>query len=260
MCRLLGVVTPTAQPVTTSLGPDLDAFMTLSAVHCDGWGIAWWGPHDDLELRRHPGAATGEPGLREACEKAEADAALLHLRKASAGLPLTPDNTHPFEAGSVAFAHNGYFSPVDALDPVLDELGARVPVGDTDSERYFALVNALTRLHGPVEALRRAAAIISERASVVSLNALMLTHAAMYATCFFDADNVRADRDTDPDSYLLNFLATPERVLVASNGWDQQAPGDWTPLAPGAILEIRRHDLSVSVHHARGTTIPTGAA
>jgi predicted glutamine amidotransferase len=44
-----------------------------------------------------------------------------------------PSNAHPFVAGDVAFAHNGYFAPLRAVDEELRSVGERVPEGDTDS-------------------------------------------------------------------------------------------------------------------------------
>ncbi len=107
------------------LAPDeLGPFSQLSSVHCDGWGLAAWDDADDLIVIRDTGPAMREPGLLAECARVSTDAALLHLRKASVGLPVTPANTHPFAVGSVAFAHNGYFPPNAAGVELLDELGA----------------------------------------------------------------------------------------------------------------------------------------
>ena len=71
-----------------------------------------------------------------------------HVRYASTG-GHTVANTHPFEQDGRLFAHNGAFEGLDQVDQRLGELGAReLVLGDTDSERMFALITAETRLAG----------------------------------------------------------------------------------------------------------------
>jgi predicted glutamine amidotransferase len=157
-------------------------------------------------------------------------------------------NTHPFVAGSVAFAHNGYLSPLSVLDELVTEVGGRPSEGDTDSERYFSLVLAALRDTGPVQALHQAATQIADAAEVVSLNCLLLTHDALYASARYDEKVIAAEHG-DLDPYELKYRVSADSVTVASSGWAQPAP--WTPLVNGQILEIRRRDLRTSVHSLR---------
>jgi predicted glutamine amidotransferase len=244
MCRLLGVVTSKPRVLTDSLAEELGPYTELSSVHCDGWGLAAWSPGDDLIVHREATAASLEPRLTALCERIETDAALLHMRKASADIPVTPANTHPFSVGSIAFAHNGYFPPTSEVDALLSSLDAEPVVGDTDSERYFRLVVALMRTHDPVTALHKAAALLTERVEVVALNALMLTHQALYAFASYDE---KAEPEIEADSYQLRFRATSGVVQVASTGWPQPEPA-WERLPCGAILEVRRDTLNLTVH------------
>jgi predicted glutamine amidotransferase len=246
---MLGLVSTRIALLTESLSAELDSFSRLSAVHCDGWGVAAWSPGDDLVVHKSPGPALAEPGLLAACAHTATDAALLHLRKASSGLPVSMANTHPFAAGSVAFAHNGYFPPTAEIDALLARLDAEPAAGDTDSERYFRLVLALMRTTGPVSALVGAAAMITERVPPVALNALMLTHQALYAFACFDES--AGPPPSPADSYELRFRVSEREVVVASTGWEQPSPS-WEPLVSGTVLEVRRHNLSVSVHRPRG--------
>ena len=247
MCRLLGVVSLTPpRRLAELLDGELEPFAALSSVHCDGWGIAHWDEAESLVIDKAPEAAQDSHAFRVAVDGARTQAALLHLRKASVDMANTAANTHPFAAGSVAFAHNGYFSPRAAGDALLAESSGRPCAGDTDSERYFALVLAEMRHHGPVHALARAAARISAAATVVSLNALMLTHQALYAFACYD-EGVIAAQGGDIDSYVLRFRPGRDDVIVASNGWDQPAPR-WEVIENGSILEIRRDDLRTTMH------------
>jgi len=248
MCRLLGVVSATPAVIPELLGAELERFAALSSVHCDGWGIAYWDDAGNLVVDKAPEPATGSAAFRTAVGDARTRAAILHLRKASVGMPNLPDNTHPFTTGRVAFAHNGYFSPLGPVDDLLGDPPARPCAGGTDSERYFRLVLAGMQDEDPVAALARAATRIATVARVVSLNALMLTEDALYALAYYDEDVIAA-QDGDAGSYVLRFRPGRDAVVVASSGWEQPTP-DWEVLGNGAILEVRREDLRTTVHRA----------
>lgn len=245
MCRLLGMVSDVHDPLTDQLGADLVEFTQLSSHHCDGWGMAYWSPADDLVCHKAPEPALHSADFARAAAEAGTDAALLHLRKASANMANVPANTHPFLAGSVAFAHNGYASPVSELDVLVAEAGGRPSAGDTDSERYFNLVLAELRRHGPVEALHRAALHIADRTEALSLNCLLLTHDALFASCRYDEKVILA-QGSQVETFGLRYRAGAHQVIVASEGWAQPEP--WRPLHNGQILQIDRADLHTTVH------------
>lgn len=246
MCRLLAAVSPTAQPLTATLGQELAPFRELARVHCDGWGIAYWDDQDNLEVAKAPEAALDSAAFAQAVDTATTDAAILHLRKASAGMANLEQNTHPFVAGSMAFAHNGWVHPAEAVEEVLRSHQTPAPSGDTDSERYFALVRSFMSECGPVEALDRAICALAGGAQYLSLNCLLLTHDGLYAATRWNAAAVAAKGD-DPDTFTLRFRARAGSVLVASSGWEQAAP-DWEVLGNGQLLEVPRHTLRPTVH------------
>lgn len=254
MCRLLGVVSTSACVPRELLGGELEPFRALSEVHCDGWGGAYWSEHDNLRCVKAPEPALGSRTFDELCDTARTDAAILHLRKASPGMSNVPENTHPFVAGSIAFAHNGYAWPNDALDELLDSAGGDQPVGATDSERYFRLVLALMREMDVVEALNEATSRIAAHTEFFSLNCLMLTHDALYAVECWDPPRVAAKGD-DPETYALRYRVGEQSVVVASSGWQQQEP-EWEAVSNGRLLEVRRGDLRTRVHRLRGGCVP----
>ncbi|EUA50565.1 glutamine amidotransferase domain protein [Mycobacterium xenopi 3993] len=58
-------------------------------------------------------------------------------------------NTHPFVQDGRIFAHNGVLEGLDVLDDRLREVGtADLVLGQTDSERMFALITASIRARG----------------------------------------------------------------------------------------------------------------
>ncbi|MEO6879646.1 MAG: class II glutamine amidotransferase [Mycobacteriaceae bacterium] len=251
MCRLLGVVADRARTPRELLGAELDPFRSMSKVHCDGWGCAFWNESDQLRLTKAPEPALGSRTFDELCDTARTDATLLHLRKASPGMSNLAENTHPFLAGGVAFAHNGWAWPNDELDGLLTDAGGDAPVGSTDSERYFRLVLALAREGDVLQALDEATSQIAERTEFLSLNCLLLTHDALYAVEYWDPPRVAAKGD-DPDTFALRYRVDTHAVVVASSGWEQQSP-EWTALTNRRVLEVRRGDLRTRVHQLRAT-------
>lgn len=246
MCRLLAVVAPSRAPLETLLTPEIGPFTDLAAIHCDGWGVSYWDEQDDLVTRKAPEPALTSSSYRQVLSSARTDAAILHLRKASTGMANRVENTHPFVAGSVAFAHNGYFSPLAPVEALVTAAGGRTYEGTTDSERYFALVLAGLRTAGPAEALHRAADSIAAVAEVVSLNALLLTHQSLFALAFYDEKVILA-QDKEVATYALKYRLAGEEVVVASSGWEQAAPR-WEQLPNGSVLEVRRRDRRITVH------------
>lgn len=245
MCRLLGMVSTVQDPLPDQLGTDLTEFTQLSAHHCDGWGLAYWTAEDDLVCAKAPEPAGHSTAFAQATSAAATDTALLHLRKASANMANTTANTHPFLAGSVAFAHNGYATPTSELDALVAEAGGRPSEGDTDSERYFNLVLAQLRRRGPVEALHRAASQIADRTEAMSLNCLLLTHDALFASCRYD-EKVIVAQGFEVSTFELRYRANANQVVVASEGWARPEP--WRPLHNGQILQIDRGTLRTTVH------------
>ncbi|WP_254205747.1 class II glutamine amidotransferase [Nocardia alni] len=244
MCRLLGVVTRAPSPLTDTLSDVLEPFTAQSREHADGWGVAAWHGGEPVVSR---GVEPAHASLAyRAALAAPSDAALLHIRMASPGLPVELRNTHPFTMGALAFAHNGFFSPREALDDLIDPEILAGAVGDTDSERYFLRV--LTRLRGqdrdPVDAIARTAADIRARASFGSLNCLLLTEDALYAYAEEDPES-EVSRRRGPQFFRMHYRVGPSAAMVASQG----IPTDgWQLLPYGRVLQIRRGDLRVSIH------------
>ena len=76
-------------------------------------------------------------------------------------------NTHPFEQDGRLFAHNGVIEGLDLLEAELGDAMSLVS-GDTDSERFFALITRETRRTGDVgEGITAAARWVAEQPAAV---------------------------------------------------------------------------------------------
>jgi predicted glutamine amidotransferase len=251
MCRLLGWTTRVPTTLSELLGADdLAGFTRLSTKHADGWGVAR-STRRRVAVRKRPDAARTSAEFARWAGRRRADMGLVHLRWATLGLGVGPDNTHPFTDGRVAFAHNGSIRPPAELDLLLSERSRRRRQGTTDSERYFLAVAELLRDGAaPEEALRTTADRIAGSMDFTSLNCLLLTPEKLYALCRFDP----AGRweDDDPAYYDLRYRVSEDAVVVASSGWGS----DWRELGNGDLLVVRRRTLETSVVTSTGLSVP----
>ena len=95
MCRLLGYSSTTATTFNEAVGSNFKEFVNLSKDHCDGWGIATTDNHKS-ELYKEPLAANKSEHFSDQLASHKSNAALLHLRWATEGMPVNENNTHPF--------------------------------------------------------------------------------------------------------------------------------------------------------------------
>jgi predicted glutamine amidotransferase len=241
MCRLLGFVTRTPTTLADLLGEsELQEFTELSRKHADGWGIAW-PTHDGVEVTKAPDAARTSSLFARVSHEHVTDLGLVHLRWATLGLNVVPENTHPFSDGSLAFAHNGSIKPPSSLDELIPDDIMALRKGTTDSERYFLAVLAQARKSNPALALAETVNRIASSLEFSSLNAMIATNTQLIAVSRFDP--VAEAKESEPDYYQLRYRVTPNAVLVASNGWG----AGWNTVQNGEMIVVDRNTLTVSV-------------
>ncbi len=257
MCRLLGWVAAEPRSLVEVVGrAGVEEFTVLSRDHADGWGVAWWSG-GQLELVTSTAPAYADPQFAALTEDLRADAAMLHFRWATPGLPVRPENTHPFRHDGAAFAHNGRIVPFDGLLRLLPPDEMADLQGDTDSERYFRIMMGRMLAHGPVEGIRRSIAEIGSELTPSSLNVLLLTAHALTAVSCYDAASaptlggrptVLLEEEEPPEQvrghFELRYRATPDAVVVASSGWSQP---DWELLPNGTALRVPRGQVTPEV-------------
>lgn len=241
MCRLLGQVSRTPVTVDAVLGDQRADFLELARKHGDGWGHAW---SDDgqVQVVTAPESARTSTLFAEVAATLPATAWVAHLRWATLGLAVRPENTHPFTDDVIAFAHNGSIDPPSALDELVAPELAAARRGDTDSERLFLALRTRLRDRDEVTALADTVAdVIASSAAAKSLNCMVLTPTALMAVCSYDPGS-----EEDPDYYPLLYRAGADGVVVASTGWTD--PSGWQVLTNGQLLVIDRAGLTTSVH------------
>lgn len=250
MCRLFGYVTQSPRSVADLLGDEgLDAFTSLTAVHSDGWGMAWRTPDGGTQTVTSPQSAYEDTTYAQLAGQPLSSAGMVHLRWATGGLDVRPENTHPFFDGTSAFAHNGHVSPIPRLEDLLHEQTRATLQGDTDSERYFRFLTQCIDEHGDEQSgVTDALAIMIKHFPKCSLNALMLTPSKMFAIhinsradsplralrAMFDDEDEIPDRHTT-EYFAMDYRITDGSIQVVSSGLDQ--PG-WTPVPPDTAVMV----------------------
>ena len=252
MCRLFGLTAGTERIRATFWLLDApDSLEVQSHRNVDGAGLGYFGPGGEPVLDKQPEPAFRDQEFLRAARQAESSAFVAHVRWATAG-GRTVRNTHPFGMKGRVMAHNGGFGELAQLDA---ELGpyADLVLGDTDSERYFALITKEADARGgDVGAgIAAAAGWIARHLPVSSLNVIVAAPGELWALRY-------------PDQHALHILDRPEggelhvrsetssvhapsldrtaSVVVASEELDGES--GWRMLEPGELVHVRP-DLSV---------------
>ena len=257
MCRLFGLTAGQARVKATFWLLDApDSLQAQSHRNVDGAGLGFFGPAGEPVLDKQPEPAFNDPEFIRAARQAESSSFVAHVRWATAG-GRTVQNTHPFVMDGRVMAHNGGFGELAQLD---SELGsyARLVLGDTDSERYFALITKETDARGgDVGAgITAAASWIAERLPVSALNTIVARPGELWALRYPGQHALHIlERPADPgpgepglhvrsatSSVHVPGLDRTASVVIASEQLDGES--GWRMLAPGELVHVRP-DLSV---------------
>jgi glutamine amidotransferase len=253
MCRLFGMHGGTRRV--------RGCFWMLEAPHSlasqsrsqpDGYGIGTFEVDGSPDVDRGVIAAWQDEAFAREARQECSRTYVVHLRYASSGPPAL-HNSHPFEQEGRLFAHNGVFEDLPAIEAELGGDRALVK-GDTDSERFFALITRATRrADGDLEAgIRRAVGWIAARLPLFSLNFVLATPDELWALRYPDTNELwvlerrpggpRGGRHLDESSEAGTLrvrsddLAASGSVVLASEPMDEDPA--WRLLAPGELIHV----------------------
>jgi predicted glutamine amidotransferase len=234
VCRLLGL-NGGREPVSASfwLIDAPDSLEVQSHRNVDGSGIGYFDPSGAPVLDKQPEPAYAAAAFRREAKQARSVTFVAHVRYATAGAR-TLQNTHPFAMAGRIMAHNGGFGELGTLEEHLGPYRDLVQ-GDTDSERYFALITQQIDAHGGDVAAGIAAAArwIGTRLPVSSLNTIVATAGELWALRY-------------PGQHALHVIERPAGASAPP------APG--TPAAAGNPAADSRPGTAATGLHARSTT------
>jgi glutamine amidotransferase len=222
MCRLFGMSAgPERVKATFWLLDAPDSLSVQSHREPDGTGLGWFDREDRPLISKQARAAYGDREFARRAHELESRTFIAHIRFASTGA-LELRNTHPFEQHGRLFAHNGVIEDLPALEAQLGSARELV-AGDTDSERFFALITReIEASGGDVErGIASACLWVARNLPLLAINFVLVSAEGMWALRY-------------PDTHELHLL---ERE-------------------PGARLEHRsRFGTRVTSEHAAGTPL-----
>ncbi|MCS0637401.1 class II glutamine amidotransferase [Streptomyces sp. LP05-1] len=260
MCRLFGLSSaPRRTHATFWLLDAPDSLRGQSHRDPDGTGLGHFAADGSPRVHKAPIAAFRDREFATEARELCSATFLAHVRYASTG-GLDPRNTHPFVQDGRLFAHNGVVEGLDALDT---ELGPdrELVAGDTDSERFFALITRETRACGGdvTAGITRAARWIARQLPVFALNLVLITPDGLWALRYPEthrlyvlrrgAGGPHGDRHLDHSGTAGRLrvhsgeLAGAPAVVVASERMDDHP--EWRLMAPGELLHAGP-DLTVT--------------
>jgi predicted glutamine amidotransferase len=252
MCRLFGLsAAPRRVAATFWLLDAPDSLAVQSRREPDGVGLGAFDERGRPLVHKRPVAAYEDREFAREARELRSATFVAHIRFASTG-GLLPQNTHPFEQEGRLFAHNGVIEDLPRLERELGE-AMNLVHGDTDSERFFALVTKKAREGAAVaDALVGAAAWVARNLPLYALNVILATPTDLWALRYPQTHELwvlqRRGGGTHGSRHLEQAsaagtmrvrsgdLAEAPAVVVASERMDENP--DWRLLSPGELLHV----------------------
>lgn len=239
-----------------------DSLAQQSRREPDGTGIGAFTADGSPQIAKQPLAAYEDQQFAREARSVISRTFVAHVRYASTG-SLSERNTHPFEQRDRIFAHNGVIGELGALERELGDAMALVS-GDTDSERFFALITReIERAEGDVaRGVERAAGWVAANLPVFALNFVLITGSELWAFRYpavhelhvleRAAGGATGSRHLDHASARGSIrvrsgaLASRPAVVVATEPMDEDA--GWRELDSGELLHV---DADLGVRRRR---------
>ena len=224
-----------------------DSLVHQSFRSPDGTGLGYFAPFVGPVVDKEPLPAYQDPAFTREAKHVSSVTFVSHIRYATTGARTT-ENTHPFAMDGMLFAHNGMLGGLDVLETKLGS-DMRFVGGDTDSERYFALVAKEIRTHRNVGlGISSAVGWIADNLPVESLNFVLATADELWAFRYPETHRLfMLERVGGDDRRQLHHVSGTMRVhvpdldrhsavMVASEPLDDTL--GWRALESGELVHV----------------------
>jgi len=183
--------------------------------HGDGWGIAYVKEGKWTVVKSVMPCYADKEIMK--LRKVRTTMAILHARKASPGMPISIENTHPFQSKKWAFCHNG---------AVWDKLNGNFKTkGNTDSERLFYTILQAMKKGKELEAITGS---LDRLRHFTGANIILASPDRAFAVARFNRD----------EKYYTMNMGEKDGMLVISSETLRGTGMKWKPMANGDIVEL----------------------
>ena len=244
MCRWIaykGESVPLEQYVTTPahslVAQSLKAFEAVGPVNGDGFGLGWYGLHEDPGIYHEVRPAWSDENMRHLCRHIRSHLFFAHVR-ASTGTPATRPNCHPFSHGRWMFMHNGQIGDWGKIkrrvEGMIPDAFYASRIGTTDSEAAFLAILGAGGEVDPIAATERTLAKLnkmvteSETDEPIRFTAVLADGRNLYAFRY-------ASNDTPNTLYYREY---GKNVVVVSEPLDMDR-ANWIAVPPDSVLIAR---------------------
>lgn len=159
-----------------------DSLAMQSHREPDGTGLGYFDNEGKPHIAKQPIAAYEDRTFTHTAQKVKSGTFVAHIRFASTGA-IEMRNTHPFLQHNRIFAHNGVIEDLPKLERHIGPDAMKLVAGDTDSERFFALISKeIDRADGNIAAgITAAVRWVAENLPVFALNFILSTKDEIWA-------------------------------------------------------------------------------
>jgi glutamine amidotransferase len=252
MCRLFGMSGGReAVRATFWLLEAPDSLARQSRREPDGTGLGTYDADGNPVVSKEPLPAYEDHEFAREAREVASRTFIAHVRYATTG-QVKPANTHPFEQRGRLFAHNGVIQQLGRLEEHVGE-DMDLVHGDTDSERFFALITREIERDGDVgAAIARAATWVADNLPIYAINIIVISASELWALRYPDVHDLyvleraaggpTGRRHMDHASargtvrVRSGDLADRPAVVVATERMDED-PG-WRELRSGELLHV----------------------
>jgi glutamine amidotransferase len=254
MCRLFGMSSG-QQPMQATfwLLEAPDNLRAQSRRNPDGTGLGYFDKNGKPHVDKRAIAAFEDRRFVSDAREVRSKTFVAHVRHASTGA-LTMANTHPFRQHDRLFAHNGVLQDLPKLERQLGDDRALV-TGETDSERFFALITGEIQRHGDsvADGIRAAVEWVAHELPILSINFVLVTATDLWglrypeANTLYVLERVAGGAETDDAAALDQTSISGTHihsehgrehplVVVASERMDDSP--HWREFRSGELLHV----------------------
>ena len=238
-------------PTHSLVEQSIRALEATASTNGDGFGLGWYGEHEDPGVYREVRPAWSDENLRHLCRHIRSHMFFAHVR-ASTGTPTTRPNCHPFTHSRWMFMHNGVVGNWSRVRRKVESLipDALYPsrIGTTDSEAVFLAILGAGVDRDPVAATLNTLAALTElgRANKETLR---------FTSAITDGSSIYAFRYAANDAAnTLYYRTSGGDLLLVSEPLDADRDS-WIPVPPnhmvlaraGQAVEVAPIDLAMRI-------------